>query len=222
MDYKVCMQMGSGTSRMMKFSMIITCLMVQLRVVFGIRFVIDKDECFSHNILYEGDIIHVSFVVIKADASWQHMDDGIDLLIKGPGGETIREFHDKISDKYEFMAQRKGIYHFCFSNKSPFHETVDFDVLVGHYRNSDQHATTEHFNPIVDHISKLEEALHNIQFEQHWLEAQTDRQALVNESMSHRAVYKAIFESLALIGVSTLQVFLLQRLFERKLGTSRV
>ena len=40
--------------------------------------------------------------------------------------------------------------------------------------------TTEHFNPLMDQISKLEEALYNIQFEQHWLEAQTDRQAIGN------------------------------------------
>ena len=38
----------------------------------------------------------------------------------------------------------------------------------------------EHFNPLLDQISKLEEALYNIQFEQHWLEAQTDRQAIGN------------------------------------------
>lgn len=38
----------------------------------------------------------------------------------------------------------------------------------------------EHFNPLLEEISKLEEALYNIQFEQHWLEAQTDRQALGN------------------------------------------
>lgn len=31
---------------------------------------------------------------------------------------------------------------------------------------------------MLEHISKLEEALYNIQFEQHWLEAQTDRQAI--------------------------------------------
>jgi len=30
----------------------------------------------------------------------------------------------------------------------------------------------------LEQIGKLEEALYNIQFEQHWLEAQTDRQAL--------------------------------------------
>ena len=36
----------------------------------------------------------------------------------------------------------------------------------------------EHFQPLLEQISKLEEALYNIQFEQHWLEAQTDRQAI--------------------------------------------
>lgn len=102
----------------------------------------------------------------------------------------------------------------------------------------------------MEQISKLEEALYNIQFEQHWLEAQTDRQAIgkhfflkrsfvsasnierkfeiwfsicaVNENMSKRAVHKALFESFALIGASVLQVYLLCRLFERKLGMSRV
>jgi hypothetical protein len=33
-----------------------------------IRFVIDKDECFSHDVKYEGDTVHVSFVLIKTDS----------------------------------------------------------------------------------------------------------------------------------------------------------
>ena len=36
----------------------------------------------------------------------------------------------------------------------------------------------EHFGPLFEQIAKLDEALYNIQFEQHWLEAQTDRQAI--------------------------------------------
>ncbi|CDP20746.1 unnamed protein product [Coffea canephora] len=123
---------------------------------------------------------------------------------------------------FEFMAPKKGLYRFCFTNRSPYHETVDFDVHVGHFPYYEQHAKDEHFNPLLEQISKLEEALYNIQFEQHWLEAQTDRQALVNENMSKKAVHKALLESIALIGTSVLQVYLLQRLFERKLGTSRV
>ncbi|XP_051125957.1 transmembrane emp24 domain-containing protein p24beta2-like [Andrographis paniculata] len=197
--------------------------MADLGGVLSIRFGIDKEECLSHNVMYEGETVHISFVVIKADSSWHFGgEEGVDLVVKGPDGEHIHDFRDKISEKFEFMAQHKGIHRFCFTNKSPYHETIDFDVHVGHYLYYDQHATDEHFNPMLEMISKLEEALYNVQFEQHWLEAQTDRQVLVNEAMGKRAVYKAIFESLALVGASFLQVYLLQRLFERKLGTSRV
>nr|ACU16508.1 unknown [Glycine max] len=188
----------------------------------GIRFVIDRDECFSHDVKYEGDTVHVSFVVIKADSPWHYGDEGVDLVVKGPSGEQIQDFRDKTSEKFDFVAHKSGVHKFCFTNKSPYHETVDFDVHVGHFSYFEQHAKDEHFTPLLEQIGKLEEALYNIQFEQHWLEAQTDRQAIVNDAMSRRAVRKAIFESAALIGASALQVYLLQRLFERKLGTSRV
>lgn len=36
----------------------------------------------------------------------------------------------------------------------------------------------EHFTPLMEQISKLEEVLYNIQFEQHWFEAQIDRQEI--------------------------------------------
>ncbi|KAG5551412.1 hypothetical protein RHGRI_009735 [Rhododendron griersonianum] len=188
----------------------------------GIRFVIDREECFSHNAQYEGDTVHVSFVVIKTDTPWHYGDEGVDLVINGPSGEHLYDVHDKISEKYEFMVRNSGIHRFCFNNKSPYHETIDFDIHVGHFTYLDQHAKDEHFKPVLEQILKLEEALYNIQFEQHWLEAQTDRQAIVDEGMSRKAIYKAMFESAALIGASVLQVYLLQRLFERKLRTSRV
>ncbi|XP_023741716.1 transmembrane emp24 domain-containing protein p24beta2 [Lactuca sativa] len=196
--------------------------MLLINEVVGIRFVIDRDECLSHNVEYEGDNVHVSFVVIKSETMWHFAEDGVDLVIKGPGDEHIHELLDKTSEKYEFLAPKKGVYRFCFTNKSPHHETIDFDVHVSHLAYHDQHAKDEHFTPLFEQISRLEEALYNIQFEQHWLEAETDRQAIVNEGMSKRAVHKAIIESAALIGASILQVYLLRHLFERKLRTSRV
>lgn len=53
--------------------------------VFGIRFVIDREECFSHNVKYEGDTIHVSFVVIKTDSTWHSSHEGVDLVVSFPG-----------------------------------------------------------------------------------------------------------------------------------------
>ncbi|KAI0489407.1 transmembrane emp24 domain-containing protein p24beta2 [Dendrobium catenatum] len=193
-----------------------------LQSAVGIRIVIDREECFSHQVPYEGDTVHVSFVVIKSDTPWHYGNEGVDLVVKDPSGNQIYDFRDKISDKFEFIVRKKGLHRFCFTNKSPYHETIDFDVHVGHFTYMEQHAKDEHFSPLLEQINKLEESLYNIQFEQHWLEAQTERQALVNEGMSRRAIHKALFESAALIGASVLQVYLLRRLFERKLGTSRV
>ncbi|XP_039012278.1 transmembrane emp24 domain-containing protein p24beta2-like [Hibiscus syriacus] len=183
-------------------AVILLALSCGLNAVCGIRFTIDREECLSHDIKYEGDTIHASFVVIKADSGWHSSHEGVDLVVKGPLGDQIQDYRDKISEKFEFVANKKGVHHFCFSNRSPYHETVDFDVHESHFSYFDQHAKDEHFDPLIQQISKLEEALHNIQFEQHWLEAQTERQAIVNEAMSKKALHKALYESAALIGAS--------------------
>ncbi|KAI9108986.1 hypothetical protein K1719_019941 [Acacia pycnantha] len=188
----------------------------------GIRFVIDREECFSHNVKYQGDTVHVSFVVIKSDSIWGFGGgggDGVDLVVTGPSNEQIQDFRGKTSGKFEFGAPKSGVHKFCFTNKSPAHETIDFDVQEEHFSYYEQHAKDEHLNPLLEQIEKLEQALYSIQFEQHWLEAQTDRQAIVNEAMSRRAIHKTLFESAALIGASALQVYFLRRLFEKKLIT---
>ncbi|EMS53833.1 Transmembrane emp24 domain-containing protein 7 [Triticum urartu] len=181
-----------------------------------------RGECFSHNVDYEGDTVHVSFVVIKADTPWHYSEDGVDLVVKDPNGNQVHDSRAKVSDKFEFIVQKRGVHRFCFTNKSPYHETVDFDVHVGHFSYFDQHAKDEHFGPLFEQIRKLDDDLYNVLFEQHWLTAQTDRQAILNENMSTRAIHKALLESAALIAASAVQVYLLRRLFERKLGTSRV
>ncbi|XP_047337853.1 transmembrane emp24 domain-containing protein p24beta2-like [Impatiens glandulifera] len=212
-------------SRLFKFVVFLSLAILStttLQAVSGIRFVIDREECLSHNVQYEGDSVHFSFVVIKSEGAWHYAPEGVDLVVKGPNGDQIHDFRDKISEKSEFVTRHKGVHRFCFTNKSPYHETVDFDVHEAHFSYHDPHAKDEHFNPLLEQISKLEEALYNIQFEQHWLEAQTDQQALVNEKMSKRAIHKALYESAALVGASVVQVYLLRRLFERKMGMSRV
>ncbi|KAK8497612.1 hypothetical protein V6N13_141316 [Hibiscus sabdariffa] len=203
-------------------ALILLALLCSLSAVFGIRFNIDREECLFHDVKYEGDTIHASFVVIRADPGWLSSHEGVDLVVKGPSGDRIQDYHDKISEKFKFMANQKGVHHFCFTNKSPYQEVVDFDVHESHFSYYDQHAKDEHFDPLLEQISKLEDALSDIKFEQHWLESQTERQATVNEAMSQKAVHKALYESAALIGASVLQVYLLRRLFERKLGMSRV
>lgn len=63
------------------FGFIVILALLSVQAVCGIRFVIDREECFSHNVEYEGDTIHASFVVIKVDASWHYSKDGVDLVV---------------------------------------------------------------------------------------------------------------------------------------------
>lgn len=63
-------------------AVILLAFLLSLQGAFSIRFVIDRDECFSHNVLYEGDTVHLSFVVIKVDASWHYTQDGVDLMVR--------------------------------------------------------------------------------------------------------------------------------------------
>lgn len=60
--------------------------------------------------------------------------------VKGPAGEQIHDSRDKTSDKFEFVVHKKGLHRFCFTNKSPYHETIDFDIHVAHFAHFDQHA----------------------------------------------------------------------------------
>ncbi|KAL6999106.1 hypothetical protein U1Q18_000272 [Sarracenia purpurea var. burkii] len=211
------------TRRYHEFAVTVTlAVLSSLQLVFGIRFVIDREECFFHKVEHDGSTVHFSFVVIKSEGSWRYSPEGIDLVVKGPSGDQIRDFRDKTNEKFEFVAHRKGLHHFCFTNKSPYHETIDFDVHEAHFTDYDQHVKDEHLKPLIEQMTKLQHALHNTRFEQHWLKAQTNRQAIVNDGMSRRAIHKALYESAALIGASILQVYLLRRLFDRKLGMSRV
>jgi len=59
---------------------ILLLLLSSLPLTLGLRFVIDREECFSHNVQYEWDTVHVSFVVIKSDSPWR-TDDGVDLVV---------------------------------------------------------------------------------------------------------------------------------------------
>lgn len=56
-------------------------IMASIGGAFGIRFVIDREECFSHKVEY-GDTVHFSFVVIKSEGSWHYNEDGVDLVVK--------------------------------------------------------------------------------------------------------------------------------------------
>ena len=62
-------------------AIVLAAFLLSLQLAFGIRFVIDREECFSHKVEYEGDTVHASFVVIKVDSSWHYSQEGVDLVV---------------------------------------------------------------------------------------------------------------------------------------------
>ncbi|KAK3034005.1 hypothetical protein RJ639_033290, partial [Escallonia herrerae] len=198
--------MGTGSLGSM-IIVTMTLLSVLGRGTMGIRFEIDREECLPHDIRYEGDSVHVSFVVIKSNALWRYASRGVD--------HVIHDFRDKTSEKYEFIARKRGLYRFCFTNKSPYPQTLntspypqtlDFDAHVPHFAyHDDQHAKDEHFTPLLEQISKLEAALFKIEMEQHWFAADTESKATVNLGVSRRAIHKEMFESALIVGASVFQ-----------------
>ncbi|XP_017246257.1 transmembrane emp24 domain-containing protein p24beta2 [Daucus carota subsp. sativus] len=212
--------MGRMVEQIAVVAVIVMVLSEIMGGVVGLRIMLEKQECLSHKAEH-GATVRASFVVVKVHGWRQSMSSGADLVVTGPAGEQIRDFRDKTSEMFEFVANKEGVYRFCFTNKSPFYETIDFDVHSSYFFHFDQeHAKDEHFKPLLESIAKLQDALYNVQYEQHWLWAQTSRQAIVNEKMGKRAIYKAVFESAALVSASGLQVYLLRRLFKRRLEMS--
>ncbi|KAE8685878.1 Emp24/gp25L/p24 family/GOLD family protein isoform 2 [Hibiscus syriacus] len=233
-----------------------------LNVAEGVRFVIDREECLSHDVKYEGDTVHVSYVVIKSDAPWNFNNEGVDLVITGPSGDQIHDFRNRVSEKYEFVVHKKGVYRFCFSNKSPYHETIDFDIKVGHFTSpyTPGNLVGRHALPPAPRVIPLALGCPRIARSDSLGRMASDAQCVdvhgtcnlshssqgihddivgfdlnvtistflnviccaVNDNMGRRALHKAMLESVALVAASILQIFLLKRMFERKLGTSRV
>ncbi|GJX08575.1 transmembrane emp24 domain-containing protein p24beta2-like protein [Tanacetum coccineum] len=106
--------------------------------------------------------------------------------------------------------------HNCTQNRSPpIHLILGlplFSVKIGMMAeiatgsgDEDTYDVVRSCQPLFDQIAKLEEGLYNIQFEQHWLQAENDRQVVVNKKIGKQAVYKALIESTALTGASILQ-----------------
>eukprot|EP00271_Cylindrocystis_brebissonii_P014297 TRINITY_DN35611_c0_g1_i1.p1 TRINITY_DN35611_c0_g1~~TRINITY_DN35611_c0_g1_i1.p1 ORF type:complete len:226 (+),score=28.37 TRINITY_DN35611_c0_g1_i1:101-778(+) len=193
--------------------------------VTAFRFTIDRKECFTQYVDSESQVVHGSFVVVKSENPWasRFEGSGLDLTVEAPAGYHAYSAHQKTEDKFSFVAVRRGDYRFCFVNHSPIHESVAFEIHVGHHSPSvDEIAKQEHFDPLLEQVMLLEDSVTNIFYECRWLFHHAQRQAELSKITAWRLTVKTIVQAAALVGTSVLQVYLLRRLFERKMKQSRV
>ena len=62
---------------------ILLLLLSLSRLAESVRFVLTREECFTENVEYDGDMVHVSFVVISYEHAWnyQQQSTGVDLSV---------------------------------------------------------------------------------------------------------------------------------------------
>ncbi|KAM0936502.1 putative transmembrane emp24 domain-containing protein [Dioscorea sansibarensis] len=168
---------------------LLLCFPSTFRSVYGLKFKLDREECFSQVLSSENYSVWGTHGVVDTEHSWKrYYDDAVKLSVIDPTGNVVYNSHGNLSWKFELRPSASGVYLFCFINSSPRHLPVEFDLNI--------------FSNTSKYIS--EHAKH------------------VNEKMSKRAITKAVYESVALVAASVLQIFLLRRLFEKKFSTSMV
>eukprot|EP00850_Spirogloea_muscicola_P014988 SM000111S18811 [mRNA] locus=s111:446054:447495:+ [translate_table: standard] len=189
----------------------------------AVRFSLDRTECVSQEVEAEGDIVHGTVVVVRPEHSWQgNFPSGVDISVEAPAGYHVYSAHQKTEDTFTFVAARRGLYKFCFTNTAPHHETIAFELHVGHIPDKENVAKDEHFNPLLNNVAMLQTKVFHVQADQRWLHFQTARQEQVNKALNRRVLWKAIGQAIALVSVNILQVYLLRGLFEKRLKHARV
>ena len=108
---------GKGWTKSVEIAWIAMGLFLwSLKEAEGVRFVIDREECLSHDVKFEGDTVHISFVVIKADSPWHFTDEGVDLVVLFFFPSNCRFFFflkKKVLISFETM----GFYSFFLSDR---------------------------------------------------------------------------------------------------------
>ncbi|KAL2632397.1 hypothetical protein R1flu_017083 [Riccia fluitans] len=189
----------------------------------GLTMTVVDVECVSQWVEYDHDLVTGNFVVVEKDTDWYADEvEDVELVVTGPAGGTITTMKSNGGDKFTFRAHKRGHYRFCFHNPTSVPEQISFSIHVGHIPQAAEVAKDEHLYNVEVKIAQLREALESISLEQAYLKRRDIRHKKTNESTQRRLLWYTVLEYLALIGVSLVQVYLIQRLFSKRIGYNKV
>ncbi|BBN09656.1 hypothetical protein MPTK1_4g21570 [Marchantia polymorpha subsp. ruderalis] len=178
-------------------------------------------ECVYQYVEHDHDLVSGNFVVVEKNSDWYSEADDVEMVVTGPTGGTMMTAKASGGQKFSFRAGRRGHYKFCFHNPTSAPEDISFSIHVGHIPVASDVAKDEHFNPVETKIAQLKEALESISLEQNYLRRRDVRHKKTNESTQRRLLWYTVMEYVALIAVSIAQVYLIQRLFSKRIGYNK-
>jgi len=145
----------------------------------------------------------------------------IDFDIKDPHQKVLLDGEKERQGDYVLTANTVGEYSFCFENdmSTLTDKLVDFDILVESEPRREAPAKagqiSEHTSALEESIFRLNGKLMSIKRLQQHLHTQENRGFSVVKSTQNRLFWYAVFETLCVIGMAVLQVYVLQTFFTK-------
>ncbi|EJD50525.1 hypothetical protein AURDEDRAFT_143415 [Auricularia subglabra TFB-10046 SS5] len=143
----------------------------------------------------------------------------IDFQVKDPNGKVMLEGQRERQGDYVFTANHVGEYEFCFENdmSTLTEKLVDFDIMVESEPRRDLPLKP---GQLADQTSALEESIYRLsnmlmkikRTQQHF-HTRENRGFSIVVSTQSRILWYGVFQCLAIIGIASLQVYILQTFF---------
>jgi len=145
----------------------------------------------------------------------------IDFDVKDPNQKLILDGERERQGDYVFTANTVGEYAFCFENdmSTLTDKLVDFDIMVESEPRREPPAKpgqiAEHTSSLEESVFRLNGMLMNIKRMQKHHHTQENRGFSIVKSIQNRLFWYAVLESIGVIAMAVLQVYILQTFFTK-------
>ncbi|KAI8985164.1 emp24/gp25L/p24 family/GOLD-domain-containing protein [Pilobolus umbonatus] len=150
----------------------------------------------------------------------------IDYTVVGPDSDTILKGEQEKQGDYVFTANKAGEYAFCFSNNMSTwaDKLIDFEVTVEHEvrpqfkKDALGVEQPEKLTEMEESLFRLSGSLSNIARTQKYFRTRENRNSATVISTESRIYWFAFLESLGIITMACLQVYVIKNFFRTKKG----
>lgn len=141
----------------------------------------------------------------------------LDYVVTDPQDTIILEGESERQGDYIFTANTAGEYSFCFNNPSFSTKLVDFDIMVESEPRpvapAKPTSLVEQTSSLEESIYKLSGSLSSIQRTQRYFRTRDSRNVSTVKSTNWRITMFSLGESLLVVSMSALQVFIVKKFF---------
>jgi hypothetical protein len=152
----------------------------------------------------------------------------IDYEVKDPNDKVLLDGQRERQGDYVLTANAVGEYAFCFENdmSTLTDKLVDFDIMIENEPRREAPAkpgqVSEQTSALEESIYRLSSLLMNIKRTQKYFHTRENRGFSTVKSTQDRLFWYAVFETLAVIAMAMLQVYVLQTFFTKTARRYRV